>query len=65
MQRNDLAGGRIPSDPDPWLVGLFLHEAPHCIGFGFQAGYRDLSGAGWGLRMHVIGAGRNAFDQKV
>ena len=38
MKGNNLAGGRIHSNPDPLLVGLLLHEAPHLIGFRFQAG---------------------------
>jgi len=44
MKRHDLAGGRIHRAPDPWLVGLVLYEAPHCIRCGFQTRYQDLSG---------------------
>src|SRR5688572_4274769 len=36
VKRDDLAGVDVHGDPNPLLVGLLLHKAPHLIGFGFQ-----------------------------
>src|SRR5207244_1797058 len=36
MKCNDLASGRVHRDPDPLLIGFFLHETPHLIGFGLK-----------------------------
>ena len=33
VQGHHLAGLGIHGDPDPWLVGLLPHAAPHLIGF--------------------------------
>src|SRR5882672_7329236 len=30
MEGNDLTRSGIHGHPDPWLVRLFLHQAPHC-----------------------------------
>jgi hypothetical protein len=51
MKRNDLAGDRIHSDPDPLFVRFLLHKAPHFIGFRFQAGQQHRCRPGWGLDM--------------
>jgi hypothetical protein len=65
VEGDDLARLGIHRDPDPWLVGFLLYEAPPLIGFRFQAGHHDLAGLGWALDMEVIGAGRKAFHRKV
>lgn len=65
MKRNDLARHCIHGDPDPLLVGLFLHKAPHLIGFRFQTGQEHYGWLGRTLRMQVIGARRKAFHHKV
>jgi hypothetical protein len=65
MKRNDLTGGGIHRNPDPWLVRLLLHEAPHLIGFRLQAGQEHRCWLGWELDMEVLGTGRIAFHQKV
>src|SRR5215475_13602621 len=36
VERNDLPGLLLHSDPHPWLVGLFRHKAPYLIGFHLQ-----------------------------
>src|SRR5207244_5186174 len=33
VKRNNLTRCGVRGQPDPWLVGLLLHKAPHCIGF--------------------------------
>ena len=33
VERKDLPRLFVHSDPDPWLLGLLRHEAPHRIGF--------------------------------
>ncbi len=65
MKRNDLAGGRIHGDPDPLFVRFLLHEAPHLIGFRFQARHHHRCRTCGELGMKVIGAGRKAFYHKV
>ena len=56
MKRNDLAGGRIHSDPDPLFVRRLLCTAPHLIGFGFQPGHHNCGGTCGERDMEVIGA---------
>src|SRR5437870_9659178 len=43
VEGDDLARLGIHRDPDPLLVGFLLYEAPHRIGFRFQAGHYDLA----------------------
>jgi hypothetical protein len=65
VKRNDLARLGIHGDPDPLLVGLLLHEAPHLIRFRFQAGHQDFCRLGGELGMEMSGTGCKAFHQKV
>ena len=65
MEGDDLTRLGIHRDPDPLLVGFLLYEAPHLIGFRFQAGHYDLAWLAGELHMKVIGASRKAFDQTV
>jgi hypothetical protein len=65
MTRHDLAGGRIHGNPEPLPVGLFLHEAPHRIGFRFQLRQHYGCRLGGALGMQVLGTGRKAFHHKV
>jgi hypothetical protein len=65
VKGNDLTRSRIHRNPDPLLVRLLLHEAPHLIGFRFQAGQQHRCWLCWEPDMEVIGTGRKAFHQKV
>ncbi len=36
VKRNDLTALGVHGQPDPLLVGLLLHKAPHFVGFGLK-----------------------------
>jgi len=65
MKGNNLASDRIHRNPDPLLVGLLLDEAPHLIGFRFEAGEEHGCWLGWERDMEILGTGRKAFYHKV
>src|SRR5215831_8021503 len=65
VKGNHLARGRIHRHPDPLLVGLLLYEAPHLIGFCFEAGEEHGCWLGWQLDMEVLGTGRQAVHHTV
>jgi hypothetical protein len=65
MKRDELTGVRVHRDPDPWLVGLLLHNAPHRIGFGCQLPNDHVWWPSRPLDVSVIGAGRTALDHTV
>jgi hypothetical protein len=47
VKGDDLAGPGIHGDPDPLLVRLLLHKAPHLIGFGFQLPNHHICWTDW------------------
>jgi hypothetical protein len=65
VKRNNLAGLGVDGNPDPWLMSLLLHEAPHLIGFGFQPSKHHIGWTGRQLDVSVIGTGRKALDHEV
>ena len=65
VKGNDLTGRRIHRNPHPLFVRLLLHEAPHRIGFRFQARQQYGGGMCGERHMEVMRAGGEALDHKV
>ena len=65
MKRHDLAGYRVHRDPNPWLVGFRLHNAPHLIGFGCQPSQHHVRWTGWDPDMSIIGTGGKAHHHTM
>ena len=51
MKRNNLTRGGVHRQPNPLLVGLLLHKAPHFIGFSLELVHPYLGWTGGEPRM--------------
>jgi hypothetical protein len=51
VKRNNLTRGGVHGQPNPLLVGLLLHKAPHFIGFSLELVYPYLGWTGGEPRM--------------
>src|SRR5215467_7532481 len=62
---NNLARGGIHRQPDPLLVGLLLHKAPHFVSFSLELVQQYCGWTGGEPHMSMIGAGGKAFHHEV
>ncbi len=65
MKRNNLATLGVHGEPNPLLIGLLLHKAPHFVGFGLKFINQYVSWIGGEPHMSMIGTRRKAFHHKV
>jgi hypothetical protein len=65
VKGHELAALGIHRDPDPRLVGFFLHEASQCIGFHCQALDQAIVLTGDWLDMQMIRQRCKTLDQKT
>ena len=65
MKRNTLAALGVHSEPNPWRVGLLLHEAPQFIGFGVKLINQDGARVGGEPESELIGTRCQACHPKA
>jgi len=65
VKRDNLTRGGVHGQPDPLLVGLLLHKAPHFVGFGFEFVHPYCGWMSGEPQMSMVGAAGEAFHHEV
>ena len=65
VKRHNLTRCGVHGQPDPLLVGLLLHKAPHCVGFSLELVNQYWGWTGGEPHMEMSGAAGKAFHPEV